>query len=710
MSGMAKKDKTVWEKNFAENREIREMVADYFIPKLKEVKDNRKELEQSWMRFFKMWNVTHDENHGYSGRAKLYVPEVRKNVEAQARQLTEAAFPNEDFFDVSPGDSGTKDGAQIWKSMMRWYMENTQIRVKYHVFARQETLYGTSPVYIPWNRKVEHAFRSAKDPKTGKIRPTKKQIEIFNGPDFIVKDLFKWYALNPHKADILEDGCAEYQVLNRFDLLLREKNGELYGRKDVEQGNTDAFRMEELENDIQQAEAIGLQVDNRGYAGEASLRKDEENKANNYLVCTIYTKMVLPQACEPDEDPRFPISVKIEIYNNEHVGLVRRNPFFHQRPPYLVGKYILPQPDFFYGQGIPWAIQYMQYEINSKAEQSMDSATLSLNPIAIVDPGLAGQTNEFNVEPGAIWWANPQGVKFAQVPDVTATGYAAIGQLRSQMQDYSDRSPALPSQLMGKSRTATQSEMVFDTISTDNKSFQLQNEILVLQPMLEMWESLADQNVNEDQVIMILGARASDWKRALVTKNQTLGSYRYFWKVTNIHQNRQVLARQLIDAIKVAGSLPPQSGLRFDFGEAYKMLWVDGFGLPDGAKILGLPEDMKSQSPEVEHKMLDMGLEIEVLPHDDDEEHMKSHDKELGELKDEEQKKTLMIHIIKHKQQLQMKMQAIQQQMMQQQMMQQQLIQQGGQAPKRGQMVGSGNRTQLSPNANAGDMASGVRA
>lgn len=701
---MAKK-KSVWDRNFAESSKIRERVATYLIPKMRQTRDNRIRLEEEWMRYFYMWNVTKDDYHGYNGRANLYIPEVRKNVEAQARQMAEASFPNEDFFDVSPEMTGTKKGAEVWKSIQRWAVENAKLRVKALPFYRQEALLGTSPAYIPWTKREEMEFRSKK--VKGKIVPIRSKVEIYNGPDFVVRDLFKWYSFNPKKQDILDDGCFEVYVANQIDLILKEKAGLLHGLNDILKGNSNAYMQDTLRRDVERAEAMGLQIQaNVAYSGEATLKRDEDIEST-HEVAMIFTKMVLPEACEEGEDPELPIPVKVEIYNNEYVGLVQRNPFFHQRPPYVVGKYILPNADEFYGQGIPKATQYMQYEINSKAEQCMDSVTYALNPIAIIDPGLAGPENDFNNEPGAKWLASPNGVKFAAMPDVSATGYAAIAQIRGHMQDYSDRSPALPPQLAGKARSATQAQAVEDIMATDNKTFQIQNEQMVLEEVLTQWESLIDQNITEDQIVMILGRRASDFKRILVPKEATLGRYRYFWKTTNITQNRAILSRQILDMIKVIGSLPPQAQqeLKPQWGEIIKMLWTEGFGLPDGGKILGFGEEFKAQDAAVENKMIKIGLEVEALPGDDDQEHMKIHDAFMGQA-DKELQPQIMAHMLSHKKQLERKIQLMKQLQQQQALMMQMQEQQAQGSGTQG----SGNRTQLSPNATVGNMASGVRA
>jgi hypothetical protein len=715
------KSKSVWEQNFAKKADIRERVKEAFQGRMKLVRDDRRRIELDWLEFFNMWAVKHDDHHNYSGRAKLYIPEVRKNVESQARQLVAAAFPNDDFFDVSPGLTGTKKGARIWKSIMRYHLEHSDIRVQYHVFQRLNCLYGTSPGLVRWNKHEERVFKSMRNPKTGVIKPTRRMVELRNGPQFLARDTFKFFPFNPNAAD-LDDGCFEDSVLGYFDVLRMSKNKELWGLNDVlDAANTNAYQMQELEADLRRMEELKLPINNQGYAGEVDLSKNGEGDAETrrkFLLTTIFTKAVLPEACEPDEDPELPIPVQIQMIGNEHVTLVRRNPFFHQRPPYVIGRYIWPNPDQFYGEGIPHAIRYMQHEMNSKAEQGMDSATLALNPISFIDPSLASMIADFNVEPGAKWFISPQGVKFGAIPDLTQTAYNAIGQLRSQVADFSDRSPNLPSQLMGKSRSATQSQIVENSLSVDQTSFQIQMEKTVLQPALEQFEYLIDQNQPEDQTIMILGARASDWFRMQVKKQTTLGNYMYYWKVASQLVSKPIMARQMIDLFKIIMMLPAeaQSQLSFRWAEAVKTLYTELWGMPDADKIMGMPEDMVSQDPSVEHKMLDEGFDIEVLPGDDDALHIKDHDEQVKvyqkagkkELADE-----LTQHVLIHTKQAQQKQEQIKQ--IQAQMMMQAQAQAAayghlnpGQQPGRGK-PGSGNRTQMSPNATGGDQGSGVR-
>lgn len=672
-----------------------------------------------------MWNVTKDGYHGYQGRAQLYIPEVRKNVEAQARQLTKAAFPTDDCFDVSPGLTGTHRGAEAWRSMQHWAARNCRLPQKYFVAMRQQCLYGTAPIYLPWGKVVRHEFRSRKD-NAGKIARTRQEIELFNGPDFVPRDIFRWYTFNEKRAD-LRDGCFEINPVSPFELKRRAKMGLVANLEEIEKGSANAYLMEEFSRDVMRAQSQGLTLQyNQSYAGEATIRKDEDEDGyvdRTYMCTTIFADMIFPEGCEEDEDPTLPIPMMVEIWGNSLCGLIQRNPFYHQSPPYVVGKYIQPNPDEFYGQGIPWATQFMQYEMNVKAEQGMDSATMALNPIAVIDPGLAGASNEFNIEPGAIWWAAPAGVHLTSMPDVTPIAHQAIGSLKAMMQDYSDRTPALPSQLMGKSRSATQSEIVQDALGVDSWLFQLQNEQMITIPMLKQWESLIDQHMKDDQLVMILGRNAGDLKRTLISRSDLLGRYSYEWKGSTANSNKQVQARQMLDGLKIFSSMAPEmrQGMNFNGAEFFKTLWTDFWNLKDADKILGQPEQMVTSDAEAENHMVAQGLEIEVLWGDDDATHIALHDRELAQAKSATVKTSLMGHILEHKKNSEIKAQIKQQQQIQQaqqgqlQMLQQKLMMakvdslEAKANKDGGNPSAAGNRSQLSPNSNAGDQASGTR-
>lgn len=706
---MALKEKpTAWTKNFASDAELRDKVLSIFGAKLQGIQDQRDYLERDWIRFYNMWNVAHDDYHMYNGQSKLYIPEVRKNIEAQARSLTDAAFPNDEFFDCTPGPSGTYNGANIQKALRLWQMEQANLTSQYFVFCRQKCMYGTTVARIGWDKTMEQAFANARDPKTGKLKMTKKLIEMYNGPTFKTRDLLKWYPMNNRKFDFREDGCFENEMVNRDFIDKLEAIGMVWNKKDIQTAMNEISAVEEMDKDIERAETIGLMVDSgTGYAGTASLRDQDAERMGLSLMQVIYTKMVAPKMCLEDEDPTVAIPVEIHIYNKSHVGFIGRNRFWHQRPPYLVDRYILPNADEFYGQGIPQATQYQQYELNSKAEQAMDSVTMALNPIVIADPAFAAQNTEFEIEPAAVWFADPKGIKLAQMPDVSSAGYAAIAQLRGQIQDYSDRAPALPAQLQGKSRSATQSEIVDRTMSVDLKQFQRQSEKDVLEPLLEMWESLTDQYADEKQMIMVLGRAAGGWKRMAISKEMYLGNYKYFWKVSTDLSNRQIKSRQMIDMMKVAGSLPPESQqkLNFRFDEAFRILWKDIMNLPDADKVIPDPLALPKQDPRIVVEMIRMGFETEPLAGDDNAAFVKYFTMVAQEEKNKELKEEFLRQAMVHMEQFKAKRAIVQAEMQRRQQMMEQA--QGEQGEK---MQGSGNRTQLSPNANAGDQGSGTRA
>lgn len=696
---MAKK--SVWNTNFAANKKINDRITTDLVKLVNRTRDDRNALEEDWLEYFRMWNVQKDEGNGYKGYARLYIPEVRKGIEAQARQHTESAFPNDDYLACAAGKGGTNEGADLQLAFRKFQIEQSRLQWKMHVFNRQKAMFGTAVAFVPWRNEKRRILQSAKG-VGGKIKPKFAETEIFNGPDFEVKSLFNWYALNPLSWDFQKYGCFENTWIDRFELKKRDKAGDVFNRSELEEKHGSALGSDELQRFIQMVEASNLVITRDGTAGAVRL-PTKDQLANNLLLHTkVHCFMELPEACTEDEDPSQPIPVIVDIYNKGHVGNIKRNPFFHQECPYVHGYYIPPNADEFYGQGIPKATKYMQHEVNSKAEQGMDSATLALNPITIIDPALAGNMDEFNVEPGATWWANPQAVKLTSIPDTSPVSYQAVSQLRAQIADFSDLSPALPAQLSGKSRTAYQASIVSSAASVDVKSFQRQDEILVLVPLMHQWESLTDQNVEDKQILHFFGNQFNKAKQVLVMKNKLLGKYLYQWSASSITQNRQILARQMIDFLKVVTTAPPQmlQQLGMNMGEYGRTLWREGMNIPNGDKIFGLSYT-ESTDPNVELEELKEGMEISVSAGDNDALHMKAHDQAMkkGDLDDTE-KEEMAAHIAQHVAAIQKKQQA--QQQMQLMMQQQQQAQQ-----QQGRSRGSGNRTQLSPNSSPGDMSSG---
>jgi hypothetical protein len=698
---MAKKN--VFEINYASSPKIRDRVEKLILPMIKERRLEREDMEEEWLEYFYMWNVSREQVSGYNGRAKLFIPEVRKNVEAQARQLVKAAFPNEDYVNCIPGPTGTHEGADLQKEVRLYQARRAKLRLQYYLMMRQECLYGTSPGAVYWKNVTRKIFTSVK--KKGKIITSPVDREIFNGPMLEVVDLFKWYVLNPYKMDFQEDGCFRDSMVNRFDIEAMEKMGRVYDLKKILDSSGDSLSSGELERYIEKVEASGLLLQRGGSAGEA-VRREELDVDSRILKTTVHLNLLLPEGVDKDhEDPNVPVPVVIDIYGNKHIASIMRQEEYFQAAPYVRGLYIMPNADEAYGQGIPKAIKYMQHELNTKAEQAMDSATLALNPLAFIDPALAGNMGSFEVEPGAVWWVNPQGVKLGSIPDVTATGYAAIAQLRSQMADFSDRAPALPTQLMGKARTATQSDAVSNAMSIDLEAFAQQNEELILVPTMDMWTSLTDQNITDDQILVLTGPKYRKAKKVLVQRAKLIGQYAYTWRGSSVGQNKAILTRQLIDFMKIVATLPPQDRMNLNarMDVIAKMIFTEGMDLPGADKIFGSPQ-MESTDPVTELMLLKKGFEIEVLPGDDDAAHLLAHDAQMKdkELTDD-MKEELSLHQARHAQQREYKRKMAEQQkmmMMQMQMMQEQ----------QGNSKGSGNRTQLSPNSNAGNMASGVRA
>jgi hypothetical protein len=400
-----------------------------------------------------------------------------------------------------------------------------------------------------------------------------------------------------------------------------------------------------------------------------------------------------------------------EVVNNNHVIRIQQNPFWHQQPNFVFFRFILPPGPEFYGRGLPEASIPIQAMLDDTLNQTMDSSTLSLNAITIVNPAFAPNAESFEVEPNAIWWADPAGVKQFTFPDLSDSGFRNVGALRSMISEMSDNQPQLPDPIAGKARSTGQAQLAINEWQTDLYSFVNQNIKDALEPFAYQVHSLLQQNVPDDAIIRIGGKYSGAWVNRVLTPSDLAGRYYFKWMGAISVENQAVKTQQMLQFLKIYPMLPPDAQIKIKWSNLLIKLLRDGFQIKDVQNIIETPEMNASVPPMIENKMLDQGSPVKVEDSDDDDLHNRVHTKGFNEAKDAYTRAIYKQHMVKHeeakskkiKQQMQMQQMMAQAQMMQQQEMM------SGKKPGGGSPKNPlGNQGQMSESTNAPDIERGM--
>jgi hypothetical protein len=425
---------------------------------------------------------------------------------------------------------------------------------------------------------------------------------------------------------------------------------------------------------------------------------DEGDKLYDLLECWL--ELELDDGCYP---------AVVEIVNERLVTRIQRNPFWHQLPPFDFMRYIKGLPGQFYGQGLPEPVLPMQHQVNDHANQGMDSATLALNNITIINPAYAPNSDSFEIEPGAKWYADPNAVKQMNFPDLSDTAIKNVSYVRGMITEMSDNSPQMPDPLAGKARSTGQAQMAINEWQTDLYSFIDDIATESLNPFAKKVHMLLQQNLKDDDVIRITGKYAGTWINRVVVPEMIFGNFAFNWTGRLQIESKTIQTQQMMNFAKIYQTIPPEErqGMRFNWENFILKLMRDGFHIKDTSNLIETSRLKSSTPPDIEHRILDLGGTIKVMPGDDDAVHMAYHEaeaKKLDPVKDRFKLAILARHQLQHKTQREEKARAAQMQAQMQAMM---MAQVQNQQPSK--QVTAGNLNQINESTDPADMNRGMK-
>lgn len=682
-------------KNWASDKQFAVEFSIPYLHEFEELVSARAGREDVWRESYKEWsadqNVTSARN--YSGRANLKAPLLRKEVETMSRRLVKGMFP-EDYLSATPDKMADFDLAVANTQVVRHYLDNIMnVRMKLMPWTKQGVLLGTSPIRTYWDKRVNEMLYKKRyfeqNPESlemvPKFKTVKEEVVLYNAPKLQVCDMFQTYIYPVTATDPTEVQRIYYQTKVDYDFLVQKyKAGCCINPEFLwEEGKEDGQEFQQTQERLQ------------GFGESGDVRAMNGNK--------LYDLLEVWGTAELDGKR---IAFVCEVINKTHVIRIQQNPFWNQKPNFHFFRFILPPAPEFYGRGLPENTLSLGAMSDDILNQTMDSASLRLNTITIINPAFAPNADSFEVEPGAIWWADPAGVKQFEFPDLTASGLTNFQALRSIITEMSDNQPQLPEPIAGKARSTGQSELAINEWNTDMYSFVNQNLKEALEPLAGDVHMLLQQNLPDDEVIRISGKYAGSWVNRVVTPGDIVGRYNFKWTGAVAVQDKRVNAQQMLQLFKIYPMLPPGE-VKLKLSNIMIKFLRDGLGIQDVENCIETPEFNASIAPYIENKLIQLGSPVKTEDSDDDEAHLRSHAVEMNKEKDPYIRAMFFQHINKHKEQIQKKAQAAQQQ---QQMMQMQMQMQAQGGPQKPAAPNNpmGNQVQLSESTNAADYQRGL--
>lgn len=617
MEKATKKDLNRFNRNYASDQRVCDKFMQFLNGRLQSTRQTRLQLEEFWLQYLRQWSCRLDDL-GYQGRSNLFIPELNNQVEQSVEKSVQSIFPNSDYLQcIAMRDTDEKTAKKIKAAVLYELEVKNKLSSLHWSFERAKVLFGNGIYKVGFEREMLEIYLRDKN---GKAKKT--YVPKWNGVRVSVVDNFKFYV------------SPELSELDTADLVFEDR---IYNLKQAERDGiyVGLDKVPEIVHDIdhQWVEASKLEL------------MQISNVLSYYTGCALFTDVY----CDFELTNGEVVPVMATIANNQKVIRLVRNPFWFQHHPYLTSKYTNRPASGFYGLSLADKINTQQDMINDLANQTMDSLNFIVNPIAIIDPALAGDINSMKVMPGARWLGSPEGIQFSQFPDVSGSGLRGIQEIRGQIAQFSDNSPGIAPQLQGKARSATQANIVSQNVSASQRARGKVEETDVLTPLAKMTHILLQQFQTDAWQIRVQGPDKGEWITMNVDPADIVGDVDFVWRGVSEQEQNAVRSQQLLAAYNLAMQTATVMPGEVDLPEFMKLVMKEAFDIKDIDFLFNSLKQKKTVDQEIENIALQEGKEVEIHPGDDDEEHIRLLKPLLDEKLTDEAEYVILRHLEKHK-------------------------------------------------------------
>lgn len=532
--------------NFADKQESKDWLRDNVLGLLTTVRDDRFVQHQEWGKIRRMANLVKDDTQCYVGQSDAYLPVYKKALETKVSHISRGLFPTDTYIDVSSPDPQFElsvPGVKAW--MMHQMERSAKLRSELKPFLRSLNNYGLGVAKVWWEKPVNpiKTSRMTKLPDIAQMLYTYGDAQPWTteGARFKARSVFSWY-IWPTTVNSIEEASLVFediQVSKQFVLDMGKKG--IW--KNVEQ-------IWQTTNNENQANAVQEQLSEVTGSAQTAIDVRQGDLASWVIITECWLRMPVPaHLYAKNEEVGCAVPVKA-IFSGGQLIEVRRNPFWHQKPPYVMQR-LNEDSDSFYTVGMGRTMQGVQGLINDFINQTNDNGIYGLNPILKVNPNLIVGPLE-PLAPGRMFYlTDPKGMEFDR-PPIEQMQYGIM--ITNQLITYANDMGGSPAVLQGSgaqggAKTATGSQILQGNVKGELQDLIEDIELRVLMPAMDMIHSLGQQYESAERWLAIAGGEKLQFKRDMLQ-----GEFTWKWVASSQAVNQAQRASQSMQFLQAATS------------------------------------------------------------------------------------------------------------------------------------------------------------
>lgn len=573
--------------NFADNKEARAWLDANVLPLLSYVRADGEAQRAEWGKIRRMGLLERDDIQAYLGQSDAYLPVYQKARETRVSHLSRGLFPSDSYIDCDSENPALEQNKNATKAWMMYQLEKAaRLRSELKPFLRSLTDYGLGVGKIWWEKPINpvRATKMARIPGISDMLMNYGDSSASwgcVGARFKARSVFSWYVW-PISVNSLDEASIVFE-----DIQVSKTFIEMMGKrgvwKNVEE-IANATNSEELSTEIQE------QLAEIARSTSHAVSQTQGDLAHWSILTECWLRMPVPAALyRPNETKGEPVPVKV-VYSGGVLVEARRNPFWHQKPPYVF-KRMHETTDSFYGTGMGRSMLSVQGLINDFINQTNDNGMYGLNPIIKYNPNLIVGPLEPLAPGRMLALTDPAGMVFDR-PPVEQLQYGLM--LTNQLITYANDLTGVPAVLQGTgakggAKTATGSQILQSNVKGELQDLIEEIEQCVLEPAMQMIHSLGQQYESAERWLAISGGEKIQFSRDMLE-----GEFGWKWVASSQAVNQQQRAQATMQFLQIAANpavlqLLLQQQKIINPEPILRKLWEDGLGLRNFDQILATP-------------------------------------------------------------------------------------------------------------------------
>ncbi len=431
-----------------------------------------KRMDIDYQKRAKFWNTLHGQFRGIVEKgatqvikSRLFINKTRVAVRSGLANVLDVLFPGQDFFDVLGRTEQDQQGSEIAKKVMDWILLVGEFIPEATNYVLQAAIYGTA-----FGKIIKQDITDTVMVKQPKIHPllltvtgykTHEVKKTVSFSSLEALDIFSIH-MDPNAASIETASGFFHEVHRTMQYLHMMEEQGIYENID----------------EVEKLTSIQKGSRSRGYNSVDKRRRsvglptegiDGKDEVKLYEYWGKVPRDIAEGAGIEVKEGEFEVEIIATLANMEVLIRQERNTNPHQERMFISDVWEPSGDNSIYGVGIPENARGSQLALNATINTRLDNKAWALaNPI-VVDMGRIESSDDLIARPNMVIRVkgSPDDIlKFAQVPDVTATTHIEAQEFERYIDDESGMNKVVQaSEGFGSNRTKGGIAMAYSAAS-----------------------------------------------------------------------------------------------------------------------------------------------------------------------------------------------------------------------------------------------------